>query len=496
MKNNLYYIVLIFLVGCNSGNNYSENKALSNYREVESKIDSIYRKLNSNNLFNGEILVSHKNEIIIHKHYGSSNLISKERFNENSIFEIASLSKPFTLVAVSRLVEKKKLAFDDKVVKFIPELPYRDITIEQLITHTSGIPNSDGFFKDERARGEIITNDKLLELLVRGNIKLLFNPGEKWQYSNTGYIILAIIIERVTGKEFREACKELIFYPLGMLSTSIPSYTESMNDKNYVNDYIFNYADAGYMDPKVYPSFDNVTFTANMYGDQGICTNALDLYRFSKMFSKKDFISESTFEKFLSPRHVFSSSNGAYSFGWFVEMDSIAGVSLNHSGGYCGYRSIFQYFIDGEYLIIILSNIETPIYKLRDIITSCLFKRNIEIPRKSYVKDISFYLQKDKIGGSNVTELPSYDTLIHIIDYNEIDYLITDLIDNNEFQKAKIAAAKFIKEFPEYCKSYQYLGELYLKDGNTKESLELFEKVLELDSENTDVREMIDKLKN
>lgn len=181
-------------------------------------IDSFMMAEVSVNHFNGNILVAKKENIIYQKAFGYRNYDTKESLDNNSVFELASISKQFTAMGILLLMEKRKLALSDSLRKFFPQLPYNNIPIQNLLTHTSGLPS----YEDEMEMADkwnpkkIASNNDVINFLAREKPSIHFKPGEKWEYSNTAFVLLTSIIEKVSGQTFKEYMEANIFKPLNM----------------------------------------------------------------------------------------------------------------------------------------------------------------------------------------------------------------------------------------------------------------------------------------
>jgi len=185
-------------------------------------IDNWLEKLNSERKFNGGILITKDGEPTLAKTYGFTNAKKTEKLNNNSSFRLASISKQFTASGIMLLKEKELVDYDDLVSKYISNFPYANVTIRNLLNQTSGIPDS---YLDlaEKVKDEvgILTNEKAIKLIVANKTKANFLPNEKYEYSNTNYIILARIIELVSNQSFENFMKDNIFIPLGMNDTRV-----------------------------------------------------------------------------------------------------------------------------------------------------------------------------------------------------------------------------------------------------------------------------------
>lgn len=483
-------ICLFAILGCSD----KPRKDDSNHTRMEHSIDSIFNLLVTDDIFNGEILVAQKNEIIIHKHYGKANLISNDNFTDESVFEIASITKPFTALAIAKLVSENKLTYEDHITKFLPEFPYNNIKIKHLILHTSGLPDYNTLLYPNWDVLKIANNQNLLKILIDKTPKLLSNPGDKWSYSNVGYTLLAIIIEKVQDQTFLNYCEDKIFEPLGMNHTIIPNYEETKTDENYVNDYLFHFGNAKYVDPNIYPSFDNGTFTADMYGSSGICTNANDLYNFTKIFSSQAILPDSLYRSYISPQGIKTAISEDYTYGWFSSTDSILGKSLFSPGGFSGYRSFLEYYPDNETVIILLNNNSAPIWTLRKIIVNCLSNKEVEYPKKSYIKMLSFQLQEILSNKIDKSHLNNFNEESYILRGREFEDLIEELINNNQYDLAIMACEKISEINPDDYKPLFHIGDINFKKGNYSESLKFFQKALKLNPTESSIVDRINEI--
>lgn len=491
MKLNLVFspFLVVAIIGCNTEMNKVEPPS---HNQISATLDSVFTKLASDEIFNGEILIAEENKIIIHKYYGSSNLISNEDFTGESVFEIASVSKPFTALAIAKLVSENLLSYEDYITKFLPELPYSNVRIKHLVSHTSGLPDYNVVLYPNWDFTKIANNEDLFQIIIENSPELLSKPGVEWKYSNIGYTLLAIIIERVQSRSFPNYCESYIFKPLEMDKTIIPSYEKTKITNNYVNDYIFDFGNAKYIDPSVYPSYDNATFTGDMYGAQGICSNATDLYKFTKIFSNRKVLSDSIFKLYITPQAIKTPMSEDYTLGWFFGKDTILGNSLFYVGGFTGHRSLLQFSYNKETAIIVLGNTPTPIWALREIIIDILSDRDIVYPKKSYIKMLSYQLQDIPENKTKSAEIAPFDSSIYEFTKYEFEELMDELIANNKYDLALIAAKKASEIIPDNYKPFFYMGNIKYKKGDIEESLMHFNKALKL---NPSEKKIIDRIK-
>lgn len=341
----------------------------ASYGQKEKRLDSLFTDLYNQKKFNGNVLISENNKILFEKSFGIANIETKEKLNSNSIFELASVSKQFTAMGIAILNEQNKIKLDDKMSKYIPELIYYDkITIRNLLNHTSGLPDYmqlldslllDDTFKKQR---KIATNKDIVSLFKMHQPKVLFEPNEKWEYSNTGYALLATIIEKASGKSYSEFLKKNIFEALSMKNTFV--YTRRLQPKNIEN-YAFGYVKDS-LNEKILP--DEVTTDGlNFYvysldgivGDGTVNSTTNDLLIWDKALYTNKLVSTEMMKEVFTSSKLNDKSKTGYGFGWQITFDKLAGNVVEHSGSWPGYKTFIERQIDKKNTIIILQNYDT-----------------------------------------------------------------------------------------------------------------------------------------
>lgn len=189
-------------------------------QNIPARIDSFFKKMHEAGGFNGNVLIASHDTVIYKGSFGLAEIATGRKLNDSSVFELASVSKQFTAMGIVLLQRNGKLKYTDSLRHFFPQLPYNNITVEHLLYHTSGLPDYMTLMKEKTERGSITFNEDLIRLR-QYKPPVNFKPGEKWEYSNTGYALLASIIEKVSGKIFGEYLKAKIFKPLGMRHTEV-----------------------------------------------------------------------------------------------------------------------------------------------------------------------------------------------------------------------------------------------------------------------------------
>lgn len=242
----------------------------------QKSIDQFFEKNWPNNSLNGGFLVAKNGQIIYEKYEGESNFSTKEKIDENTPIHIASVSKVITATAILRLIENEKLALEDKVNSILPSFPYPEITVKMLLNHRSGLPNYAYFADDTKVwpRSKMLQNQDILDLLAKHKFGLYFKPDRKFGYCNTNYAILALVIEKITGKNYRVAMQEMIFDPIGMKNTFVFDYEKDKEtaSKSYKGNKILyenNHLDDVYGDKNIYSTpRDLLKFDVATYSDK------------------------------------------------------------------------------------------------------------------------------------------------------------------------------------------------------------------------------------
>ena len=325
-------------------------------------IDSVMNSAVDTARFNGNVLVARNGEVVYQKSFGPSNFYTGDRLNDSSVFELASVSKAFTAMAIMMLKEQGKLNYDDDVKKYIPELPYDGMTIRHFLTHTSGIGEYEELLlKQGWDPKRIANNEDIVSVFAKEKPPVLFKPGEKWEYSNTAYAMLASIVQRVSGKSFGEFLSEKIFVPLDMKHSRIYKTRRSGEVlPNYAYGFIYSDSLKKYDLPDSLKDYYYVYTLDGIEGDGVVNSTTGDLFKWNKALYTDKLVSKATMEEAFTSGHLNNDSLHGYGFGWFIENDPRQGKIVRHTGSWPGYRNLMMRFVDSGDCIIVLTNTENP----------------------------------------------------------------------------------------------------------------------------------------
>ncbi len=341
--------VLIFLAGCKG-----KEQMATQPKTLPQKIDSVFMAVPD---FSGVILVADKGKPVYHKAVGFINLETKQKMDITSIVELASLSKQFTAMLIAILHEEGKLKYDDPIEKYLPLLPYRGITIRHLLNHTSGLPDYQKLMDEKWDKSKVATNEDILTYLKKFHPPSLFTPGEKYTYSNTGYVLLGSIVEKVSGKDFRMFCKDKIFRPVGMASTDIRTKKEKDSIPNFALGYIFESQKNSYVPADSFPSSNYTIWLGGRKGPGRVSSTTGDLLLWDRvLYTEKVSVTRQTLNEIFSPAKLNDGSISSYGFGWTLKNDSALGRIVSHTGDNPGYKTEIIRYLGKDKTVIVLCN--------------------------------------------------------------------------------------------------------------------------------------------
>ena len=337
MKNHIsIFFVLVFISGFFISNAQAQNDS------VAQKLDEYLRAANKINKFNGNALIAQNGKILLQKSYGYKNFADKVFNDSNTIFQIGSVTKQFTATVILKLQEEGKLSVQDKLSKYFPQFKYADdITLENLLTHTSGIYN---YTNDiDEADSAIVCDpiDKQLALDIIFKHSPEFKPGTQFRYCNSGYYLLGMIIEKVTGKPYEHNVRDIIFTPLQM-THSFFDFKHSA-DTNIAIGYQ-TISDAIQTEAKAWRWDSTVSYAAG-----AIWSTTGDMYKWAQAIASKQILSAASWKAMLTP-HL-----DKYGYGVYVD-SAFEKQAISHGGGIPGFIAYLCYYPGEDVTIILLNN--------------------------------------------------------------------------------------------------------------------------------------------
>lgn len=339
-------------------------------QDIESKVDEYIEAHIKNGSFSGSILIAENEKVLLSKGYGIANIEHDVPNTPETKFRLGSVTKQFTAMAIMQLQEKGLLAVNDPLVKFIPDYPNGDkITIHNLLTHTSGIPNITDLSELQDIKTINSPVEKTIEIFK--NKPLEFAPGEKYQYSNSGYILLGYIIEKVSGKSYEAYLKENIFDPL------------EMGDSGYDHHRtILKHRAAGY-----FPGKDGVVNAEYIdmsipHGGGGLYSTIEDMYRWDRALYTEKLVKKSSLDKMFTP------FKNDYGYGWKIEQQ-LNHKCISHAGGIEGFAAQISRYPEDNACMIVLSNFQhAPVNDMSRDLAAILFGEKYELPGEQKIAEV------------------------------------------------------------------------------------------------------------
>ena len=324
-------------------------------RQDPAKLIENVMNRHSQNGFSGVVLVADKGKPVYKKAFGYRDFPSRTPLKASDIFELASVSKPFTAAIIQMLQVKGKLQYDDLVEKYL-SIPYKGITIRHLLTHSGGLPDYQEIMDRHWDKNKVAGNQDILEYLNRYAPPKQFEPGTKYEYSNTGYVLLASIAEKVTGKDFIELSREWIFRPLKMKDTDIRTPEQKRATKNFTAGHYYVPERDQFVRADSFPSSDYTIWLGNRKGPGRVSSTADDLLKWDQALYDATFTSTLTLKDAFSPGKLSDGSSSDYGFGWMIRNHPALGHIVMHNGDNPGYRTMIIRMPDKKKTVIVLNN--------------------------------------------------------------------------------------------------------------------------------------------
>ncbi|GAA4274403.1 serine hydrolase [Aquimarina gracilis] len=425
-------------------------------QNLEEKFDTLLNEKYKPDGPGATVLISKKGEIIYHKAFGLANMELETPMKTDNVFEIGSITKQFTAVAILMLMEQGKLTIQDEITKFIPDYPThgKKITIHHLLNHTSGIKSYTSMNLSEIAAKDM-TPTELIDYFK--NEPMDFDPGTEWRYNNSGYIILGYIIEKTSGQTYEDFIEEHIFKKL------------NMNDSRYGHkgEIIKNRA-SGYQTRDGYVNANYLSMTLP-YAAGSLMSTVKDLHKWQNAINTNMLVKAETIQKAFQNTKLNNGKPTYYGYGWTV--NEINGTpTIEHGGGIFGYTSYQLYIPDEDVHAAILTN------------CNCNSPTDITI-RLAAIAIGKSYDNKEKI------TLPKEDLqqLVGVYEFEDSAVRIITL-EENQLYSQREGSSKF-KIFPKNKTTFFYddsFSEIQFNKNNKKTEAVFINRINKSKGEKTD----------
>ena len=315
-------------------------------KTVHHKMDSLLKRINKRHDFNGAILIAKNEKIVYSNQIGIADFKKKVPLHKESIFQLASVSKQFTAAAIMLLTERDKIKLTDTVNVYFPDFPYKNVTIKNLLNHTSGLPKYFWVAEHKWSEEKAPINSEMMELLETSNVQRFFKPGRNFDYSNTGYFVLASIVEKVSGISFSAFLKSNIFEPLQMKNSYVYSFENDSIRKNQLNGYRLH---RGWRHIKIRGSVNDA-----IVGDKNVYTTAEDLYRWTQGLNTGRLLTKESLELMYSKGETVYGREVPYGFGFRIATKGQK--SIYHHGKWNGFSTGLTKYLEDDLVVIVLEH--------------------------------------------------------------------------------------------------------------------------------------------
>jgi CubicO group peptidase (beta-lactamase class C family) len=437
------------------------------------EMDKLMTTLHERGQFNGSVLVAVGGRVIYRKAFGEADFQSHQKLTLSMPSCLASVAKQFTAMIIMMLAERKKLNYDDLVSKYIPELPpyAGEITLRHLLTHTSSIPDVGDLGIDRPG----LTDDELLKTLSKPS-SYPFKPGQKYRYSNTGYMLLSLIIERVSGQHYPDLLDQWIFKPLGMTNTF--------------------FMDQGSSHPPKPTAVGYSQFGKLSTGSSGIYSTVDNLLKWDRALYTERLVKKSTLAMAFTPA-VVKEGETTYGFGWNVS-GATDHKSVWHTGNTDGYRAFIERRLTDRATVILLTNKgNSKRLQIKEAIFNLLDGRPYRLPQRSISEKMYEMIHQQGLQSA----IRMYDSLraAHDADYDfaeaELNSLGYQLLSESKMNEALRVFESNTVAYPASSNAFDSLAEAYLNIGNKEQAVKNYRKAVALDPDNMNARNRLEKIR-
>ncbi|WP_439132552.1 serine hydrolase domain-containing protein [Polaribacter sp.] len=315
-------------------------------KKLNQKLDSLLKRIHKRHDFHGAILVAKNKKIVYENQIGYADFRKKVPIKKESAFQLASVSKQFTAAAIMLLKERNKIQLTDTVNNYFPNFPYKNITIQNLLNHTSGLPKYFWIAEHEWKEEKAPTNTDLMKVLPLTKAQRFFKPGRNFDYSNTGYFVLAAIVEKVSGTSFNHFLKENFFEPLGMKNTYVYSFQNDTVRKNQLIGYRLY---RGWRHLKI-----GSTVNDAIVGDKNVYSTPEDLFKWTYGLNSEQLLSKASLDLMYSKGKTIYGRKVPYGFGF--RMDRFNDKKIYHYGKWNGFSTALTNYLEDDLVVIVLEH--------------------------------------------------------------------------------------------------------------------------------------------
>lgn len=453
-------------------------------------IDKLLNLYHEYGKFNGSALVSEDGKVVYKKGIGMANMEWDIENSTETKHRLGSITKQFTAMLILQLAEDGKLDLQAPISDYLPDYPNShepQITTHHLLTHTSGIPNYTAFpgFMKDHIRDPYTPEEFIKKFEDK---KLNFVPGEKFSYSNSGYFLLGVIVEKVSGKSYESMLYEKIFKPLNMNDSGFDHHDEIIKNRATGYEKQGNqFVNSAYIDMTI------------PYAAGSMYSTVEDLYLWDQSLYTNNLLSKEYMELYFKP-YIPAFGNTDYAYGWGVGNDAIGNskdsiYTISHGGGINGFNTIISRSPSDKSVVILLNNTGgAPLNQMTRSIRGILKGKTYELPKKSGAYDVLTVIENDGIeaGEDHYKKIKDEETFD--FNENEMNQIGYQLMGSDKIEEALQVFKWNIEAYPESSNVYDSYAEASMKLGKNEQAIANYKKSIELNPGNQNGIEMLKKL--
>ena len=478
-------------------------------QDIPARLDSLLTGLADNHFFNGSLLVSENGHIIYERSAGYLDRAAGILNTDTTHFNLASLSKPFTALAVLQLVQGGLVNLDTPCIRYLPDFPYPAVTVRQLLTHTSGLPPLERFEADyiRDHPDEILSGQKVYDRLVALRKPLLYTPGDQWGYNNFNYLVLALLVERVTRIPFPDYMRKHVFIPAGMKVTYIRT-PDMPNTTRYTMPamYFTERLNVDSLDHHRYYTYYNLEGIA---GPGNVVSTLQDLWHFDNALRAGKLLRQALLDSAFTPvvlnngeAYHQAGSTRSYGMGWSLYHNKTAPFTkfAFHDGHIVGLTTFLHHNMDQDQTIICYDNTDDPPLDLMISVSNIL---NGIPPRKiQWAQSLARVYGEAMVKGgidsaATVFNQLKDDTTHYYVDEMELNRLGYDLLSasfphHNDYALEVFKINTLL--FPKSGNTYDSYAQVLADNGHKDEAIAMYRKSISLWPGNEDGKKALKRL--
>ena len=451
------------------------------------KLLSTYEKYGQ---FNGSVLVSNQGKVIYKKGFGMANMEWDIPNEPNTKHRLGSITKQFTAMLILQLVAEGKLDLQTPITTYLPDYPKASgdiITSHHLLTHTSGIPNYTAFPKFfENLSRDPYTPEEFVKIFA--DKALDFTPGEKFSYSNSGYFLLGVLVEKLSGKTYEQMLQDKIFTPLNMKDTGYDNHGDIL--KNRATGYEKqggDYVNSSYLDMSI------------PYAAGSMYSTVEDLFKWDQALYTTTILPKEYMTLYFKP-HIPAGVNSHYAYGWGVgytkigkSTDSI--YAIGHGGGINGFNTNISRTTSNNSLVVLLNNTGgAPLNNITKAIRAIMHGKEYDMPKKSVADEVMTVIEDKGIDEGILHYNKIKESENYSLREQEMNALGYRLMRSDKLDEANKLFQLIVEEFPSSFNAYDSYGESLMKLGKNDLAIKNYRKSIELNPNNQNGIDSLKKL--